>query len=148
MLDNVKESKGLFLKVATDEVSFGDIAKTFTAVTGKKASHIKVPLEGFAKKAEPYPDAPANFAAGPDAHRDEASMTWVENFTPWWRYWGGQVVEKRDFKLLDKIHPNRIKSLQEWMEKNKYDGTRRNILKNSEDLKRMAEGQKKAGSII
>ena len=29
---------------------------------------------------------------------------------------------KRDYKLLDEIHPNRL-SLRSWMEKHKYDGT-------------------------
>ncbi|KAI5367476.1 Putative NmrA-like domain, NAD(P)-binding domain superfamily [Septoria linicola] len=135
MFNNVEESAGLFLKVATDEVSFEDIAKTFTEVTGKKASHIRVPLADFLAKAEPWPNAPANFAAGPNGHRDESSMTFIENFTPWWKYWGEGRAEKRDFALLDKIHPGRVKSLREWMEKYKYDGQPKSVLKGLKDLK-------------
>ncbi|KAK9702418.1 hypothetical protein K7432_011257 [Basidiobolus ranarum] len=135
MFDNVKESAGLFLKVATDEVSFKDIARTFTEVTGKKAAHVTISFPDFFAKAEPWPGAPANFAAGPNAHGDESSMTFVENFTPWWKYWGQGKAEKRDFALLDKIHPNRIKSLREWMEKNNYDGTPKSILKGAKDLR-------------
>ncbi|KAF2216835.1 hypothetical protein CERZMDRAFT_108750 [Cercospora zeae-maydis SCOH1-5] len=135
MFDHVKESAGLFLKVATDEVSFGDIAKTFTEVTGKPAKHVQIPLTDFLAKAEPFPNAPANFAAGPNAPRDESTMTFIENFTPWWKYWGQGKPEKRDFALLDKIHPNRLKSLREWMERHNYDGKHKSVLKGIKDLK-------------
>lgn len=144
MFDNVKESAGLFLKVATDEVNFKDIARTFTEVTGRPAKHVQVSLEDFLAKAEPYPDAPANFAAGPNGHRDESTMTYIENFTPWWKYWGQGKPEKRDFALLDKIHPNRLKSLREWMERHNYDGQSRSILKGVKDLKDAAAAMQTA----
>ena len=144
MFDNAKESAGLFLKVATDEVNFKDIARTFTEVTGRPAKHVQVSLEDFLAKAEPYPDAPANFAAGPNGHRDESTMTFIENFTPWWKYWGQGKPEKRDFALLDKIHPNRLKSLREWMERHNYDGQSRSILKGVKDLKDAAAAMQTA----
>lgn len=134
MFDHPEESAGLFLKVATDEVSFEDIARTFTEVTGKQASHERISLQEFFPKVEPFPNAPANWAAGPNAPRDESSMTFRENFTPWWKYWGEGIAEKRNFELLDKIHPARIKSLREWMEKNGYDGRPKSILKGKADL--------------
>lgn len=135
MFDNVQESAGLFLKVATDEVSFEEIAKTFTELTGKKAAHVTVSFEEFFARVEPWPGAPANWAGGPNGSRDESTMTFVENFTPWWKYWGRGRAEKRDFALLDRIHPNRIKSLREWMVKHNYDGLNRPVLKGLEDLK-------------
>ncbi|KAJ8117481.1 hypothetical protein OPT61_g1329 [Boeremia exigua] len=134
MFDNVQESAGLFLKVATDEVSFKDIARTFTEVTGKQAAHVTIPFAQFFAKREPWPGAPANWAAGPNAPRDESSMTFVENFTPWWKYWGQGRAEKRDFALLDRIHPGRIKSLREWMVKHNYDGAQKPVLKGLQDL--------------
>jgi hypothetical protein len=139
MFDNIKESSGHELKVATDEVSFVDIVATFTEVTGKKAAHQFVPLDVFLPMAEPYPDAPANWAAGPNAYRDESTMTFKENFGPWWLYWGEGWAEKRDWVLLDKIHPRRVKSLKEWMEKHKYDGQPKAVLKGLEDVRRMAQ---------
>ncbi|KAF2851227.1 NAD(P)-binding protein [Plenodomus tracheiphilus IPT5] len=142
MFDNVKEAAGLFLKVATDEVSFADIARTFTEVTGKKAVHVRTSFADYFAKMEPWPNAPANFSAGPNGHRDESTMTYVENFTAWWKYWGQGRTQKRDFALLDKIHPNRIKSLREWMEKYHYDGTNKPIFKGLEDLReQMAASQ-------
>jgi hypothetical protein len=54
-------------------------------------------------------------------------------------YLGEGWPEKRDWASLDKIHPQRIKSLKEWMEKNKYDGQPKAVLKGVEDLKRWAQ---------
>ncbi|KAK4626535.1 hypothetical protein CLAFUW4_04469 [Fulvia fulva] len=54
------------------------------------------------------------------------------------RLGGEGHAEKRDFAFLDKIHPNRIKSLKAWMEKNKYDGQGKSVLKGPADLKAMA----------
>jgi hypothetical protein len=65
-------------------------------------------------------------------------MTFKENFGPWWKYWGEGKPEKRDFALLDRIHPNRIKNLEAWMRLVKYDGQQRPVLKGAEDLRRMA----------
>lgn len=144
MFDNIEESAGLELKVATDEVSFADIAATFTQVTGKPAAHQFVPLDIYLPKAEPFPNAPANWAAGPMAPRDESTMTWRANFGAWWLYWGEGWPEKRNWALLDKIHPQRIKSLKEWMEKNNYDGQPKAVLKGVEDLKRWAQAHAQA----
>jgi len=144
MFDNIKDSAGLELKVATDEVSFAEIAATFTQVTGKDAAHKFVPLNEYLPNAEPFLNAPANWAAGPNAARDESTMTWRENFSAWWLFWGEGWPGKRDWALLDRIHPQRIKSLKEWMEKNKYDGQPRTLLKGAEDLRRWAQAQAKA----
>ena len=144
MFDNINESAGLALKIATDEVSFADIASTFTQVTGKEATHKYVPLEEYLPTAEPYPDAPANWAAGPHAVRDDSTMTWRENFRAWWMFWGEGRAEKRDWALLDRIHPQRIKSLKDWMERNKYDGQPKAVLKGAEDLRRAAQAQASA----
>lgn len=69
VLDHPEDSAGLDLEIATDEVSFADIARIFTEVTGRKASHQHVPLDKYLTVAEPYPNAYANWAAGRDAPR-------------------------------------------------------------------------------
>ncbi|GLI81724.1 hypothetical protein PoHVEF18_010113 [Penicillium ochrochloron] len=51
------ESAGVDLEVATDQVSFTEIAATFTEVTGKQGIHRRIPLEKYLEKAEPYPGA-------------------------------------------------------------------------------------------
>ncbi|PPJ56061.1 hypothetical protein CBER1_02126 [Cercospora berteroae] len=112
MLDNPGESAGLHLKVATDEITFTDVAKTFTEVTGKKGIHKLISIEEALDLGEPFPGAMANWAAGPDAVKDDSTMTLLL---------GGCTG-----------------SLREWMEKVKYDGQPRTVLKGLEDLKRAA----------
>lgn len=138
ILDNPKRSAGMDLEVTTDEVSFPEIASTFTRVTGRKAVHHRLALEEYLSKAEPFPNAPANWAAGPDAPRDESLMSWKDNFTAWWRFWGEGIGATRDIALLDEIHPTRIRSLEEWMRKTNYQGERKSVLKGVEDLKAMS----------
>ncbi|KAK4237585.1 hypothetical protein C8A03DRAFT_15889 [Achaetomium macrosporum] len=133
LFDNPVESAGLDLSVVTDWVSFGDIAKTFTEVTGKRGVHKAVPWEAYAAIAEPYPGAYVNWSLGPNAARDESVMKWTDNFGAWWRYWAGGLSPPRDLALLDHIHPQRIKSLAEWMKRVGYDGKPGSVLKMLED---------------
>ncbi|KAI1611278.1 hypothetical protein EDD37DRAFT_442434 [Exophiala viscosa] len=135
MFDNVEKTAGMNLEVVTDQVSMQDIADTAALVTGKKAHFQFVPMEGYLPKREPYRNAPANWAVGPDAPKDESAMTWRENFAAWWRYWSEGHGATRDMEFLDKIHPNRIKSLEEWMRKVNYDGRHQSILKDLHDLR-------------
>ncbi|KAH8807905.1 hypothetical protein F5884DRAFT_881445 [Xylogone sp. PMI_703] len=137
MFDNPQRSSGMQLEVATDEVSMADIAETFTRVTGRKGIHRFMDFEPYVKKREPYPGAPANFTKGPNEPKDPSQMTWGENFTAWWKYWGGGFGATRDFKLLDEIHPGRIKNLEEWMRKVNYQGARKSVLKDIEDSQHM-----------
>ncbi|KAH6985498.1 hypothetical protein EDB80DRAFT_590845 [Ilyonectria destructans] len=139
LFDNFPESAGLNLEVVTEEVSFADIARIFTEVTGKKGVHKHVPFEEYAPLAEPYPGAYVNFGVGPEVARDESDMTWRENFGAWWRFWGEGIVNPRDKQLLDRVHPGRIKSLAEWMQRTGYDGKTRPVLKGIEDFKSKME---------
>jgi hypothetical protein len=136
MLDNPDRSTGMDLEVTTDQVNFDDIVSTFIRVTGRKAVHRYVPFEIYLPKAEPYPNAPASWE-NPKAPRDESLMSWRENFTAWWKYWAGGLGATRDIALLDEIHPNRIKTLEEWMRKYDYQGKRKDIFKGREDLREM-----------
>ncbi|CAD6447349.1 7957b2b8-0da6-4405-9292-4084d34caf50 [Sclerotinia trifoliorum] len=133
LFDNPSEAAGFDLSVVTDSVSFAEVAETFTKVTGKRGVHKYMTDEDYKKVAEPYPGAYVNWSLGPDVHRDESVMLWADNFAAWWRYWGEGVTPQRDLGILDRIHPNRIKSLEEWMKLVKYDGKRRNVLKMVED---------------
>ncbi|RAH52208.1 NAD(P)-binding protein [Aspergillus piperis CBS 112811] len=85
LFKNLPESAGMNLKISTDEFSFADIAAAFSEVTGEKGVHRYVPLE--------------------DAVTDESTMTWRQNFSAWWKYWGEGRAEHRDFTLLNRIPP-------------------------------------------
>lgn len=133
IFDNPSESAGIDLQVVTDNVSFGEIARIFTEVTGRDAVHKAIPFETYAHLAEPYPGASVNWVLGPEAARDDSIMSWRENFEAWWRYWGDGITKPRDLSILDRIHPNRIKTLAGWMKHVGYDGERKNVLKMVED---------------
>ncbi|KAL5046583.1 hypothetical protein BDW71DRAFT_207375 [Aspergillus fruticulosus] len=136
LFDNPSQSAGLDLEVATDQVTFAEIAATFTKTTGKKGVHKRIPLDEYLDKAEPYPAAYANWAVMPDVPRDESFMTWRENFAAWWRYWSEGKGATRDMAFLDRIYPSRIPSLEAWMRMKGYDGRPRSVLKGLDDLRR------------
>ncbi|KAG5752335.1 hypothetical protein H9Q70_005039 [Fusarium xylarioides] len=64
---NLTELAGLDVSVAIDSVSFADIARIFTEVTGTPAMHKTLTWEEYAPYAEPYPGASVNWALSPDA---------------------------------------------------------------------------------
>jgi hypothetical protein len=41
-------------------------------------------------------------------------MSFRDNFTGFWNVWKHEIV-KRDYALLDEIHPNRIRSAEQWI---------------------------------
>lgn len=43
-------------------------------------------------------------------------MSFRDNFTGFWNMWKHDVI-KRDYQLLDEIHPNRLKSAEQWMQR-------------------------------
>ena len=135
MFDNPSEAAGLDLEVATDQVSFSEIAEIFTRVTGKKGEHNRISLEEYLEKAEPYPGAYSNWAAEPSLPRDESFMTWRENFSAWWRYWGEGKGATRDMALLDRIHSSRMPSLEAWMRAKNYDGRPQSVLKDLREVR-------------
>ena len=73
-------------------------------------------------------------AETPLAPEDPSGMTWRENFRGTWTKWGNNHV-KRDFEVLDKIHPGRL-NLESWMRKVGYDGEFKSVLKDREDQRR------------
>jgi hypothetical protein len=53
---------------------------------------------------------PAGYNADPD---DKSTMNFRDNFTAFWDVWKHGIV-KRDYELLDEIHPNRIRNAEQW----------------------------------
>lgn len=118
------EADGLDLQVAVEHVTFEAYARAFTKVTGKPARWIDVDLNEhidwvWGSKA----DSPAGYNADPN---DPATMSLRRNFSGFftlWRHSGGNKgVVTRDYKLLDKIHPGRIRSAEEWLRKENEKG--------------------------
>lgn len=69
----------------------------------------------------------ANMSSGYNSNlNDPAAMTIRQNFTGFWNMWkhsgGNNGVIKRDYRLLDEIHPKRIKTAEEWFRKEDVKG--------------------------
>jgi hypothetical protein len=56
-------------------------------------------------------EAPAGYNADPT---DKSTMSVRDNFTGFWNTWKYEIVQ-RDYALLDEIHPNRIKTVEQWL---------------------------------
>ncbi|EXK49805.1 hypothetical protein FOMG_02285 [Fusarium oxysporum f. sp. melonis 26406] len=115
LFDNPERSDGLDLEVAIDHITYHDLAQAFQKVTGKPAQFIDITLATYFEHMPLKGTVPAGYNADPN---DPATMTFKQNFTGFWNMWrnsgGNKGVVQRDYKLLDEIHPNRIKSAEEF----------------------------------
>jgi hypothetical protein len=124
--DTPSRSTGLELHVGTEDISWADLAATFTEVTGQKAVYKDITLdEYFLLPIFPTPDAKVGSSADPG---EKTLFTFRENFSGFWNTWKDDLT-KRDYALLDEILPTRVKSVKEWMLKTGYDGKPAPVLK-------------------
>ncbi|KAK3900310.1 hypothetical protein C8A05DRAFT_17366 [Staphylotrichum tortipilum] len=114
LFDHPERSDGMNLEVAIDHIPYADLAAAFQKVTGKPAQYIDTPMSSYFDHL-PISHEPAGYNADPN---DPATMTFRENFTGFWTMWrnsgGNKGVIKRDYALLDEIHPNRIRTAEDF----------------------------------
>ncbi|KAJ9653821.1 hypothetical protein H2198_007049 [Neophaeococcomyces mojaviensis] len=144
------------LEVATCHASGEDIAAALTTVTGYPAKYINTPVNDWLEKTfekEPLgPNQRVGLGASSghiDTGLSEAffPLTFGQNFTAWWNVFnhsaGNKGIIKRDYGMLDKILPDRVRSVEEWMRKVEYTaGEKKKVLKR---LNQVAENAKKEG---
>jgi hypothetical protein len=152
LFDNQERANGMDLEVAIDMIGYEELAKAFTAVTGKPAKYIPVDDETYWKIGPMalVANRPSGYNADPS---DPAVVTVRKNFTGFWTMWEfsghNKGVIRRDLKLLDEIFPGRTKSAEEWFRKEEKKGIEaglgslwervndlKPVLKNHEDGKR------------
>jgi hypothetical protein len=112
LFDNPERSNGMNLEVAIEQVHYHELAAAFERVTGHPAQYIDTDLgdywNGPLKMA-------ANLPAGYNADsRDKSTMSFRDNFTGFWNLWKHEII-RRDYALLNDIHPGRIKTVEEWL---------------------------------
>ena len=117
IFDHQREASGLDLQVAIAHIGYHELAQAFAKVTGRKARYVDVSLEQYWKDG-PMSTA-KSLAAGYNADmRDPGAMSIEMNFTGFWNMWGAsggnRGVIRRDYALLDRIFPGRVKSAEEW----------------------------------
>ncbi|KUJ10499.1 NAD(P)-binding protein [Mollisia scopiformis] len=110
LFDHPERASGMDLEVAIAHIGYAELAQAFSTVTGHPAQYIDTSLDEYWAKWGKV----AAGAAGYNADiNDKSTMSFQDNFTGFWNMWKYDVVE-RDYGLLDEIHPNRIKSAEEW----------------------------------
>src|SRR3984893_15009172 len=112
LFDHPERANGMDLEVAIDHVAYADLAAAFEKVTGHPARYIDTDLDTYWRdgRRNALADTPAGYNADPN---DKSTMSFRDNFTGFWNLWKYGIV-KRDYSLLDEIHPNRIRSVEQW----------------------------------
>ncbi|KAI8936746.1 hypothetical protein NX059_007133 [Plenodomus lindquistii] len=115
LFDHPERSDGMDLEVAIEHVHYADLAAAYTKVTGKPAQYMNISKDVYFEHF-PYPEGAAGYNADLS---DPATMTVRQNFSGFWEMWahsgGNKGVIKRDYALLDEIHPNRIKTVEQFL---------------------------------
>ncbi|KAI1178952.1 hypothetical protein F4777DRAFT_575603 [Nemania sp. FL0916] len=115
---------GLDLEVAIEHVTFEEYARAFTRVTGQPAQWIDGDVDAHLTAIwGAGAERPAGYNA--DA-KDAGTLTLRQNFTAFFNLWrasgGNKGVIRRDYGMLDRIFPGRIKSVEEWMRRENEKG--------------------------
>lgn len=112
LFDNTDRSNGMDLEVAVDHISYHELARAFEAVTGHPAQYVDTDMDGYWRQGSLRHAAasPTGYNADPN---DPSTMTIRDNFTGFWHLWKDGII-KRDYALLDEIHPNRIRTAEQW----------------------------------
>lgn len=124
VLTHPDEFKGDLLSVGIEHATGKNIASAFTKLTGEAARFEPLPLSAVAKA---WPDTKIGLAGSP-GYDDPTLVTMAGMFVPWFTIWqesGGNVgLWTKDYERLDKIHPDRIRTVEAWMRSVGY-GTER-----------------------
>jgi hypothetical protein len=120
LFDHPERAIGMDLEVAIDHIAYADLAVAFENVTGHPARYIDTDPETYWKNGSlsRLAHAPAGYNADPN---DKSTMRIRDNFTGFWNLWKHGIVE-RNYALLDEIHPNRIRSAEEWFRREEESG--------------------------
>lgn len=110
--DNPERANGMDLITAIAPTNFNELASAFERVTGHQAQYIDVSLDEYWENGSmaKIGHLPAGLNADP---KDPSTMTVKQNFTGFWNAFKYNLW-KVDYNLLDEIHPNRVKSAEEW----------------------------------
>lgn len=120
LFDNPDRANGMDLEVAIAHIGYNELAAAFQKVTGHPARYIDTSREEYWKSGPLSKIGQTSSGYNADV-TDKASMTVQQNFTGFWNMWknsgGNKGVIRRDYSLLDEILPTRIKSAEEWLQR-------------------------------
>ncbi|CAK5283344.1 unnamed protein product [Mycena citricolor] len=123
--DHRTETSGRDLDIVSENITWDDLVKTFTKVTGKPAVYVPQTIDEWF----------ANFHIGlSDAKIGTGSLTVKENFAGFWAVFRDRKVVK-DVEWCKSVHPG-TQSVEQWMRENNYQGKGPTSLKGVEDTGR------------
>lgn len=133
LFEHPDEYSGRELAIGVEHGSGDTVAKAFTAVTGKAAYFEPISMDEHRKI---WPEGKKVGLNGSPGFDDPTLLTIAGHFVPWFRVWeesagnpAGGLWEK-DYAQLDRIHPKRLRSVEDWMRSVNYDGdTKFGVLK-------------------
>ncbi|KZP13095.1 NAD(P)-binding protein [Athelia psychrophila] len=108
--DHRAETSAQTLDVAGELITWDDMVKTFTKVTGQPAIH----------KRQTFDDWWKNYT-NVDSPVGDGSPTFKQIFTGFFKLWRDDIVV-RDMEWIRSIHP-KLQSVEDWMRENNYDGS-------------------------
>jgi hypothetical protein len=112
LFDHAERANGMNLEVAIEQVRYRDLAAAFERVTGHPARYIDTDLETYwSGPLKAAAALPAGYNADPG---DKSTMSFRDNFTGFWHIWRHELI-RRDYRLLDEIHPQRIRTAEAWL---------------------------------
>lgn len=126
IFNHPERSAGLNLKVAVEHVTLKQLASTFTEVTRKPAKATNITIDEWFETVGLGPQRDHRMGSSKVSSDDPSLLTVYQNFSAWWRLYQrsgeNKGILRRDYALLDEIHPQRTRSLKQWMERVGYDG--------------------------
>jgi hypothetical protein len=130
LFDNQERANGMDLEVAIDHISYDDLAKAFEKISGQPARYIDTSLDSYWKTGPLafMADEPCGYNSDP---KDPAHMSMRQNFSGFWNLWKdsgrNEGVVQRDYKLLDEIHPGRVRSAEQWFREEQERGLKQGL---------------------
>ena len=119
LFDHPERANGMNLEVAIEPVRYAELAAAFERVTGRRARYVDTPIDAYFDAAYgPLADRPAGYNADPN---DKSTMSFRDNFTGFWNQWKHDIIQ-RDYALLDEIHPARIRTVEQWLQREEQRG--------------------------
>lgn len=131
IFENPNDFKAVELKVGAEHATGPTIVAAFEKVTGKKAVFEPRDIDEHCAK---YPEFKIGQKGSP-GFDDPTLLTISGHFKPWLTIMSKSAGNPadgawhKDYDLLDKIHPNRIKTIEEWMRSVNYTGDVKPVLK-------------------
>lgn len=114
--DHRAETSARTLDVAGELISWDDMAKTFTKVTGHPAVHKRQTFDEWWENLTGS-DAPV----AQESVKGDGSTTFKQNFTAFFKMWRDDIIV-RDMGWVKSIHP-KLQRVEDWMRENNYDGS-------------------------